>query len=102
VKFETTASFDGDFARLSEGGQQLFVEALQSFVPACDRYAKDSTAKWPASLRVRDVHGAPGVWDMTWSFSSPDGCATFEWTQIDGQLGLRWRRVGGHSIFKTP
>ena len=100
MKFEPTASFDGDFARLSEGEKQLFVEALKSFVPACDRYTNDSTAKWPASLRVRDVHGAPGVWELTWSFSGPDGRATFEWTQIDGQLGLRWRRVGGHSIFK--
>ncbi len=70
MKFETTASFDGDFARLLEGEKQLFVEALKSFVPACDRYANDSTAEWPVSLRVRDVHGAPGVWEMTWSFSA--------------------------------
>jgi hypothetical protein len=38
---------------------------------------------------------------MTWSFSGPDGRATFEFVQSDGTLGIRWRRVGGHSIFKN-
>jgi hypothetical protein len=102
VKFETTASFEGDFARLSKSEQRLFVKALRAFVPACDRHANDPTAKWPAALRVKAVEGAPGVWEMTWSFSGPDGRATFEWIQIDGQLGLRWRRIGGHAIFRKP
>jgi len=27
---------------------------------------------------------------------------TFEWIRIDGELAERWRRIGGHSIFKNP
>jgi len=102
VKFEVNQSFKRDFDRLSESEQNLFRIALTEFVPACDRYAADPAAKWPASLRVKDVEGAPGIWEMTWSFSGPDGRATFEWIQIDGALGVRWRRIGGHSIFRRP
>ena len=102
MKFETTESFDADYRRLSQAEVKLFREALGVFVPACDRYASDSSVKWPASVRVKDVEGAPGVWEMTWSFSGPDGRATFEWIDIDGALGLRWRRIGGHAIFKRP
>ncbi len=80
----------------------MFRKALESFVPACDRYAADSTAKWPAALQVKDVEGAPGVWEMTWSFTGPDGRATFGFVRIDGSLGVRWRRVGDHSIFTRP
>jgi hypothetical protein len=102
VKFETTESFDSDYRRLSEAEAEMFREALRIFIPACDRYAGDSSMKWPASLRVKDVEAAPGVWEMTWSFSGPEGRATFEWIDIDGVLGLRWRRIGGHSIVKRP
>jgi hypothetical protein len=51
---------------------------------------------------VKDVEGAPGVFEMTWSFAGPDGRATFEWTTIEGALGLRWRRIGGHRILREP
>ncbi len=102
MKFEVTKSFEADWRRLSPGEAKLFRDALSAFVPACDRYAADPTAKWPASLRVRDVEGAPGVWEMTWSFSGPDGRATFEFVRIEGTLGVRWRRIGGHAIFARP
>ena len=36
---------------------------------------------------------------MTWSFAGPDGRATFEWILIDGELAIRWRRIGGHEVF---
>jgi hypothetical protein len=48
------------------------------------------------------VEGAPGIFEMTWSVARPDGRATFEWTVIEGVLGLRWRRIGGHRIFREP
>jgi len=60
------------------------------------------TTAWPASLRVKPVEGALGIFEMTWSFKGPDGRATFEWIQIDGTLGVRWRLIGDHSIFKRP
>lgn len=103
MKFETTQSFDGDYARLSEGERRLFRDALEDFIPACERYAENPAgAKWPARLRVRDVEGATGVREMTWSFAGPDGRATFEFVTIGGSLGVRWRRIGGHAIFKKP
>lgn len=102
MKFEIPQSFEADYRKLSAEEAERFREALEVFVPACDRRAADPTAKWPASLRVRDVEGAPGVWEMTWSFSGPDGRATFEFVQIEGSPGVRWRRIGNHSIFTRP
>jgi hypothetical protein len=47
------------------------------------------------------------VFEMTWSFSGPDGRATWQWTTVrTGEGGsvpaLRWRRLGGHAIFREP
>jgi hypothetical protein len=102
VKYVVLDSFKADYKRLSPGEQSLLKKALPTFVAACDRYATDPAAAWPASLRVKDVERAPGIFEMTWSFSGPDGRATFEWVEIDGQLAVRWRRIGGHEIFKSP
>jgi hypothetical protein len=102
VKYVVLESFKADYKRLSAGEQDRFKKVLPDFVAACDRHAGDSTATWPAALRVKDVEGAPGIWEMTWSFRGPDGRASFEWAQIDGALAVRWRRIGGHSIFKQP
>lgn len=74
----------------------------QEFVPAAERLAARAVSSWPKKLRVRRVEGATGVWEMTWSFAGPDGRATFEWIEIDGEPGIRWRRVGGHEIFRDP
>ena len=35
-------------------------------------------------------------------FTDPDGRATWEWVEIDGDVGVRWRRVGSHAIFRNP
>lgn len=102
MKFEFTDRFRSDRERLSDSDRRLVVKALQAFVPACDRDALDPSTPWPSSLRVKDVEGAPGVREMTWSFSGPDGRATFEWIQIEGSLAVRWRRIGNHEILKNP
>jgi hypothetical protein len=102
MKFEVLDSFRADYARLSEAEKRRFNEVLPAFVAACDRYAADSSTSWPASLRAKDVEGAPGIFEMTWSFVGPDGRATFEWTAIEGAHGLRWRRIGGHRILMEP
>ena len=102
MKYAVLESFRADYKRLSASEQDLFRKALRDFIEACERHAVDSTTGWPASLRVKDVENAAGVLEMTWSFSGPDGRATFEWIQIDGQLAVRWRRLGGHAIFKNP
>jgi len=102
LKFETTARFDGDFRRLGTGERELFRAALATFIPAAESRAAKPDAPWPKRLRIKSVEGAPGIWEMTWSFAGPDSRATFEWATIDGSLGIRWRRIGGHAIFRLP
>ena len=103
MKFAITPAFEGDWARLSKAERATFRQVVKEhFHPACERRQTDPAAPWPASLRVRDVEGARGVWEMTWSVAGPDGRATFEWVQIEGAPGIRWRRIGGHAIFGAP
>jgi hypothetical protein len=103
LKFQVTPAFEGDWARLSKDERVTFQEVVSGrFHPACERRRTDSSSPWPASLRVKDVEGAPGVWEMTWSFAGPDGRATFEWIEIEGETAIRWRRIGGHAILGAP
>ena len=103
MKLQVTPAFEGDWRRLTESERATFrAVVLDEFHPACERRRVDPSAPWPKKLRVRDVEGAPRIWEMTWSFSGPDGRATFEWVEIDGELAIRWRRIGGHSIFARP
>lgn len=103
MKYETTPAFDADYRRLNAEHRGAFRDVLKTkFVPACDALVANPAAVWPKSLRVRAVQGAPGVLEMTWSFASPDGRATFELVTVDGDLRCRWRRVGDHDVFKSP
>lgn len=103
MKFETTPAFAADFKRLKREHQQAFGQVVrEKFAPTCDLYTKDPATVWPASLRVKTVQSAPGVWEMTWSFASPDGRATFEFVTVAGELRCRWRRVGDHDVFRNP
>lgn len=106
MRYQTTPAFHADLARLSDGERRAFRAAVASFAEACDQYIARPDLGWPASLRVKAVRGAPGIFEMTWSFSGPDGRATFEWVSVpvDGetQAAVRWRRVGGHRIFGAP
>ncbi|TXI56304.1 MAG: hypothetical protein E6Q55_29240 [Mycolicibacterium mageritense] len=103
MKYETTPSFDADYRRLKPEHKAAFRDVLRTkFIPACQSHAADPAASWPKSLRVKAVQGAPGVLEMTWSFASPDGRATFELVTVDGELRCRWRRVGDHDVFKQP
>lgn len=103
MKFETTPAFDTDYRRLKAEHRAEFRSVLKDrFIPACDVLAADPAAPWPATLRVKSVRGAKGVLEMTWAFSSPDGRATFELVTVNGELICRWRRVGDHSVFRSP
>jgi hypothetical protein len=103
MKFQLTSAFEGDWGRLSPDERQSFRDVVTNqFHPACERRRVDPASPWPRSLRVKGVEGAPGIWEMTWSFAGPDGRATFEWIEIEGEPAIRWRRIGGHAIFGTP
>jgi len=103
VKYETTPAFDGDYRRLKPEHQAAFRAVLKDkFIPTCEAIAENHGAGWPKSLRVKAVRGAPGILEMTRSFASPDGRATFELITVDGEPRCRWRRVGDHDVFKDP
>jgi hypothetical protein len=108
VRFERTEPFKTDYQRLSDDERAKFRDAARRFNAACDRFIETrDPPSWPASLRVKSVVNAPGVFEMTWSFSGPDGRATWQWTTVrTGEGGsvpaLRWRRLGGHAIFREP
>ncbi len=103
MKYERTPRFDADVRRLSDNERTLFRRvAVEQFAPAAEQHAAEPAAPWPKGLRVKRLQGAPGVWEMTWSFAGPDGRATFEWVEIDDEPAIRWRRVGGHAVFSEP
>jgi hypothetical protein len=105
VRWERTESFKGDYQRLSKRDRELLKVAVTEFNEACDAYVAHR-APWPSRLRVKSVEGAPGVFEMTWSFSGPDGRATWEWVTVADASGrhraVRWRRVGDHKILRSP
>lgn len=101
MNWQTTPAFDADLRRLSRDEVTRFRSVVrEQFAPAADRIAANPTSRWPTGLRVKAVRGATGIWEMTWSFAGPAGRATVEWTEIDGERAIRWRRVGGHEIFR--
>ena len=108
MRFERTDPFKADYQRLSEQERQMFRDAARAFNAACDRFIETKEpSSWPAGLRVKPVVNAPGVFEMTWSFSGPDGRATWQWTTVidaDGRpvSAVRWRRLGNHRIFREP
>ncbi len=103
MKYERTESFKRDYRRLSEAERRAFRAVVQDhFGSALDHHRDEPGGPWPARLRVKGVRGAPGVWEMTWSFTDPDGRATWEWVSIEGETGIRWRRIGSHAIFAEP
>lgn len=103
MNFETTPAFDRDFRRLKREHAEAFKRVVrEKFAPACQAFATAPATPWPASLRVKSVRSAAGVLEMTWSFASPDGQATFELVTVGGELRCRWRRVGDHDVFTSP
>ncbi|MHB8594563.1 MAG: hypothetical protein ACYDB3_09600 [Acidimicrobiales bacterium] len=56
---------------------------------------------------VRALQSSGLLFEMTWSFSGPDGRATWQWTTVVDAGGgpgpaVRWRRLGNHGIFRSP
>ncbi len=108
MRFERTERFKADYRRLPENEREMFRQAVREFNEACERFVetRDSSC-WPAKLRVKPVGNAPGVFEMTWSFTGPDGRATWEWATATDASGhehpaIRWRRLGDHRIFREP
>jgi hypothetical protein len=103
VKFRTLPRFERNYHGLPDDHRELARRVITKvFQPAAERAAAGETNPWPAGLRVKKVQGVSGVWEMTWSKDHPDGRATWEWIEIDGEPAVRWRRIGTHRIFTDP
>lgn len=110
VRYRRTESFKADYARLTAPERELFRVAVRRFNDACDRFVADGTP-FPAAVRVKVVRGAPGVFEMTWSFAGPDARATWQWGHVDvtddqgrttRHTAVVWRRIGGHHVLSRP
>lgn len=109
MRFDRTDAARSDFKALSEAEKAKFRQAAREFSEAADRFTEDHVA-WPKRFRVKDIQGAKGILEMTWSFSGPDGRATWQWTTVEVSKGKKtsrfpavlWRRIGGHEIFGNP
>ena len=103
MRWQTTPQFHADWKRLPAEHQRLFRSLIADFSAACDEYVQHPQGyRWPARLRVSPLKSAPGIWEMTWSFSGPDGRATFEFIEIEGEPAIRWRRIGDHGVYGRP
>jgi len=102
VKYERTERFKRDFKHLPEHHREEFRQAVRAFHDGAVRASRADPGPWRNALRVKPVAGARGVWEMTWSWTDPDGRATWEWIEVDGEPAVRWRRVGTHAIFGSP
>ena len=103
MKFVRTPKFDSDFRALTREHQRMFRDAIPDFNDGCERYFQTAgQVRWRKRLRVRPMVGAPSIWEMTWSFTSPDGRATFEFNQVGDDQIVVWRRIGFHDIYRQP
>ena len=100
--YQRTERFRADYGKLSEQERELFRNAVRQINAAYAGRGSQPLPEWPRSLRIRSVEGAPGIWELTWSFAGPDGRATFELATADGEPAIRWRRIGDHKIFRDP
>ena len=101
MKYRVERSFEADYARLSEKEREPFRTAIRRMNEAHAEHGAD-LHRWPKSLRIKRFRAEPGVWEMTWSFTGPDGRALFDLIQIDGEPAIRWLRIGTHRIFEEP
>jgi hypothetical protein len=94
--FDTTPDFDKDYAVLDPEDKKRFQRKVRDeFIPGLP------PGKFPPGLRVKGVHGARGVYEMTWA---PDGRATFQYggALLPNEPHIIWRRIGTHSVFQQP
>lgn len=103
MKYRTYSSFDLDYGRLPREHRQMFRKAIQErLLPAIAAGSFTGFPPWPARLRVHQLAGG-AIYSITWSFTGPDGRATFHLEQDDaGEPVLAWRRIGTHDIYRRP
>lgn len=93
--YEWQQRFGADLSKLGPVQRAAFQASVRQFIEDLDRGA------FRKSLRVKGVHSAPGVFEMSWA---PDGRATFQFGQspLTGGAHIVWRRIGTHEVFRSP
>ena len=89
--FETLPRFEANWLALTLEEQAMFRRVvLEAFEP--DLATPDRP--FHPALRVRELAGCPGVFEVTWS---NDGRATFSYgaERVPGQPHVIWRQIGG-------
>ena len=104
MRYVRLPAFLSDWRSLPERERNLVRHWLaEVFLPAVEAYEADPAGfLWPRSLRFERLKGTDGICSVTWSFAGPDGRATFEFSQVDGEPCLVWRRIGHHDIYQRP
>jgi hypothetical protein len=102
MKHLEAESFWTDWDRLTPRERGLFIAAVRTMNEAFAQRGSAPLPRWPGRLRIRQLAGNPGIFEMTWSFAGPDGRATFEIVAVEGQPAIKWRRIGRHDIFDKP
>ena len=104
MKYTRLPNFLADWKTLPESERMLVKRWLaEVFLPAVAAYEADPAGYvWPSGLRFEHIQGTKGICAVTWSFSGPDGRATFEFRTVDDESCLVWRRIGHHEIYRHP
>ncbi|MEV6549277.1 hypothetical protein AB0M57_11250 [Streptomyces sp. NPDC051597] len=94
--YETLPRFAADLQHLTPAQRRRFRRAVTVFVDDLR-----TRQHFRASLRIKRVHGAPGVFELTW-----DGNGRATWSYgpeiRPGKQHIIWRRIGSHAILAGP
>jgi hypothetical protein len=88
LKYQLAPRFRHEYWLLNERERSLFRNAILEINAARARNPSIWPPQWPTRLRMKPLRGVPGVREMTWSFTGPDGRATFEFVTIEGEPGI--------------
>jgi hypothetical protein len=62
MKYQRSARFLVDYQHLDDDDRDLFREAVRLINRAYEERGDQAFPRWPVSLRIKGVQGAPGVW----------------------------------------
>lgn len=104
MRYIRLPQFHTDWHRLPLHERNLVKQWMRDVLfPALEEYAANPAGYvWPKTLRFEKISGTDGVYAVTWSFSGPDGRATFHFDTVDSEPCLVWHRIGHHDIYKMP
>ena len=98
--YEVLPRFTTDLNRLAPAQRGRFRQAVTAFV-----HDLRTGGRIRAGLRVKNVSGFPGIYELTWSMGTgPAGRATWQYGAAlrPDTPHVIWRRIGTHDILTGP